>query len=116
MNDALFSVLIGVGLSIVNILLAFVSAYIAFRKDTTTFLAIVLGSMIMRMFLMLIIIGILVAYANIHAFAFVLAFFISYGVLVLSEIVIIHRIYRRALERRQQKLLRLATNRLIVST
>ncbi len=111
MSVDLLSALVGVALSCVNVGAAVVSAYIAFRKNIAAFVTIVLGSMIVRMLVVLLVIVTLITLTNIRAFPFVLAFFISYGALVLVEIVLVHRVYRKAAERRQRKLYRLAAQR-----
>ena len=111
MDKDLLSVLAGIMLSVLNVGAAMITAYVAFRKQIATFVTIVLGSMLVRMGIVLVIIAALLLWTNIRAFPFVIAFFISYGALVLIEIVLVHRIYQKAAERRQRKLYRLAMRR-----
>src|SRR5690606_27664571 len=80
------SVFLGLVITTLNFLAGFLSARISLTKNENTFIKIVFGSMVIRLFLMLIIILITLLFLDINRNSFIFSIFIFYIFYLLVEV------------------------------
>jgi len=97
----LFSALAGVGLAALYSVAAYFLGRIAMRSSRQTFMMIVMGGMVARLFIALIILTLILVFAPIHKVAFLLGFFVVFMVGLTLEIVTLHR-QQQAVSRKEQ--------------
>ncbi len=87
----LFSALAGVGLAALYSVAAYLLGRIAMRSSRQTFMMIVMGGMVARLFVALIILTLILVFAPIHKVAFLIGFFVVFMVGLTLEIITLHR-------------------------
>ena len=74
------------GLNLINSLIAFWLLEYSYGKSNKIFMIAVMGGMVARLFALLILIFIFLAFLNIDKYGFILTFFIFYFILIVLEI------------------------------
>ncbi|MDA0874418.1 MAG: hypothetical protein O3C45_05070 [Bacteroidetes bacterium] len=102
MNEGiLISALAGVGLAVAYSAAAAFLGRVAMRSSKRTFMMIVMGGMVARMFVALIILTLVLVFAPIHKTAFLLGFFVVFLIGMTIEILTLHRHQQAASENGQ---------------
>lgn len=102
MNEGIvISALAGVGLAVVYSAAATFLGRVAMRSSKRTFMMIVMGGMVARMFVALIILTLVLIFAPIHKTAFLLGFFVVFLIGMTIEILTLHRQQQAASEKEQ---------------
>ena len=94
----LISAIAGVGLAVAYSAAATLLGRIAMKSSRRTFMMIVMGGMVARMFVALIILALVLVFAPIHKTAFLLGFFVVFVIGLTYEILTLHRQQQAASE------------------
>lgn len=92
-NSIPYSSATAVGICALNTLVGYLVARTAFKKKMSTFVGIVIGSMIVRVAVLIATVFVFIAVLNFHRLAFSLAFVISSFVFLMVEIIVLHKTY-----------------------
>lgn len=90
-SDVLWGLLLGVGLGALYGLSSLLAYRLALRSSRHTFLPIVVGSMLLRMFVALIVVTLILVLAPVSDIAFIGAFFLVFMLGLAAEVVMLHR-------------------------
>ncbi|MDE2995385.1 MAG: hypothetical protein OXT73_01395 [Bacteroidota bacterium] len=92
MSDGiLFSAIAGAVLALVYSFSALLLGKVALRASRRTFMMIVMGGMIGRMFVTLIVLALVIVFAPIHTMAFLTGFFVVFVIGLTYEVLTLHR-------------------------
>ena len=91
------AILLASAIVYINFIIFVLTYYLANKKDTKTFIIYTLGSLIIRLFLMIIAVILSIKFLKIDVVGFIFAFFIWYIFLLIYEIFIV----QSAVERRK---------------
>lgn len=90
-NGFWFSALIGVGLGVMYGLSAYLASRTAMNRSHRSFMLLVLGGMMARLFLTILIITLILLLVPVNKLVFVVSFFVIFVIGLTLEIVILHR-------------------------
>lgn len=90
-DEVVAGVLLGAGISTINVLLGFLAIEFAFNKSYTIFVRTVIGGMGVRLVIMLGLLALLIGIFHVHAFALALSLLGFYAVFLLLEVLFIQR-------------------------
>lgn len=85
------SVVLGVALGLANAAASFLLYRVARNKSHGTFMAIVLGGMVARMFAVLALLALVIVFLPVSRVAFIGAFFATFAVAMTAEIILLQR-------------------------
>ncbi len=86
-----FSSLFGAGMAVVYSVSAIVLGRVAMKSPGRTFMMIVMGGMVARIFVALIILTLILLFAPVNQLAFLMGFFVVFVIGLTVEIVTLHR-------------------------
>jgi hypothetical protein len=86
-----FSVMIATSFAFINFSIFLISYKLGFKKKSKIFVLFTFGSMLVRLFLMIIAIFLSIKFLKVDLVAFIFAFFIWYIILLFFEILIVQR-------------------------
>lgn len=89
--DVVAGVLLGAGISTINVLLGFLAIELSFNKSYTVFVRTVMGGMGVRLVIMLGLLALLIGIFRVHAVALALSLLGFYAVFLLLEVLFIQR-------------------------
>lgn len=89
--DVVAGVLLGAGISTVNVLLGFLAIEFSFNKSYTVFVRTVIGGMGVRLVIMLGLLALLIGIFRVHAVALAFSLLGFYAVFLLLEVLFIQR-------------------------
>jgi len=89
--DVVAGVLLGAGISTINVLLGFLAIEFSFSKSYTVFVRTVIGGMGVRLVIMLGLLALLIGIFRVHAFALAFSLLGFYAVFLLLEVLFIQR-------------------------
>lgn len=90
-NGFWFSALIGVGLGVMYGLSAYLASRTAMNRSHRSFMLLVLGGMMARLFLTILIITLILLLVPVNKLVFVVSFFVIFVIGLALEILILHR-------------------------
>ncbi len=83
-------VLAGIGMSVVNVLMGYAAVEYSFHRSYTTFMQIVLGGIVLRLFVMAGLLVLLILAFRVHSVALISSLFVMYIVFLALEVLYIH--------------------------
>jgi hypothetical protein len=89
-QEIVTGVLAGVGMSVVNVLMGYAAVEYSFHRSYTTFMQIVLGGIVLRLFVMAGLLVLLILAFRVHSVALVSSLFVMYIIFLALEVLYIH--------------------------
>lgn len=89
-DEIVNGVIAGVAMSVLNVLMGYGAVEYSFNRSYTTFMQIVLGGIVVRLFVMAGLLIVLIALLHVHAVALVGSLFVMYVIFLALEVLYIH--------------------------
>jgi len=89
-EEIVVGVLAGIGMSVVNVLMGYAAVEYSFHRSYTTFMQIVLGGIVLRLFVMAGLLMLLILAFRVHSIALISSLFVMYIIFLALEVLYIH--------------------------
>lgn len=89
-EEIVTGVIAGAAMSVLNVLMGYGAVEYSFNRSYTTFMQIVLGGIVVRLFVMAGLLIVLIAVFNVHSVALVGSLFVMYAIFLALEVLYIH--------------------------